>query len=114
MGMRFGRRAADGSYEYHDSKASLVEAERREASETRRGVFVLIGLVVGGFLTYALLKELGGLDWPKWLRMLLVLSGAGLAAFVLAILADVIWALLVLCMQAALMYCIGRLLWMVI
>lgn len=33
MGTRFGRRAADGTYEYHDSKESLVAAERRDNSD---------------------------------------------------------------------------------
>lgn len=51
MGTRFGRRAADGTYEYHDSKESLVAAERRDNSDARAGLFGLIGLLVGGVLT---------------------------------------------------------------
>ena len=46
MGTRFGRRAADGTYEYHDSKESLVAAERRDSSDARSGLFGLIGLLV--------------------------------------------------------------------
>jgi hypothetical protein len=52
MGTRFGRRAADGTSEYHDSKESLVAAERRDNSDARAGLFGLIGLLVGGVLTY--------------------------------------------------------------
>src|SRR5450830_60851 len=35
--MRYGRRAADGTPEYHDSKKSLIEAKRRESHEARAG-----------------------------------------------------------------------------
>jgi hypothetical protein len=52
LSTRFGRRAADGTFEYHGSKESLIASQRREASETRSGLFGLIGLLVGGVLTY--------------------------------------------------------------
>lgn len=114
MGTRFGRRNADGNFEYHDSEAALIESARREASELRRTIFMVVGLVLGGILTYVLARKLGAEDWPKWLRMLVVLSGAGAAAFVLALLADLLWAVLRLSFYSAVMYLIGRLLWTVI
>ena len=57
MATRYGRRAADGTFEYHDSRESMIVAEGRENSDARAGLFGLIGLLVGGVLTYvALLK----------------------------------------------------------
>ena len=52
MATRFGRRAADGTFEYHDSRESMIAAEGRENSDARAGLFGLIGLLVGGVLTY--------------------------------------------------------------
>lgn len=45
MGTRFGRRAADGTFEYHDSRESLVAAKRSENSDARAGLFGFIGLL---------------------------------------------------------------------
>ena len=45
MATRFGRRAADGSFEYHDSKDLLAASERRENSHARAGLCGLIGLL---------------------------------------------------------------------
>jgi hypothetical protein len=39
MATRYGRRTPDGIYEYHDSKESLVEAERRDQSDGREVLF---------------------------------------------------------------------------
>lgn len=33
MGTRIGRRSADGTFEYHDNKESLIAAERSENSD---------------------------------------------------------------------------------
>ena len=63
MATRYGRRAADGTIEYHDTKEALVAAEGRENSEARAGLFGLIGLLVGGVLTYIVLIKVGT-DWP--------------------------------------------------
>lgn len=35
MGTRFGRRTSDGTFEYHDSKESLVAAKHRDSSDAR-------------------------------------------------------------------------------
>ena len=45
MATRFGRRAADGTFEYHDSRESMIAAEGRENSDARAGLFGLIGVV---------------------------------------------------------------------
>src|SRR6218665_2621324 len=90
MGTRFGRRAADGTFEYHDNKESLVAAERRDSSDARSGLFGLIRPLVGGVLTYIVLIKVGT-EWPKWLRFGLVIAGAGGLAYILAKFADLIW-----------------------
>jgi hypothetical protein len=108
--MRFGRRAADGTYEYHDNKDSVVAAERREDSESRAGIFGLIGLLVGGVLTYVVLLKLGT-AWPKWLRFALVVVGAGGTSYVLAKLADLIWNIILAVVLLAIVYGIGVLIW---
>ena len=110
MGTRFGRRAADGTYEYHDSKESLVAAERRDNSDARAGLFGLIGLLVGGVLTYVSLLKVG-MDWPKWLRFGLVVVGAGGSAYVLAKLADLIWNIILTLVLLGVLYGIGSLIW---
>ena len=45
MATRFGRRAADGTFEYRDSRESMIAAEGRENSDARAGLFGLIGVV---------------------------------------------------------------------
>ncbi|NJD08536.1 MAG: hypothetical protein FIA97_18860 [Methylococcaceae bacterium] len=110
MGTRFGRRAADGTYEYHDTKESLVEAERSENSEALEGLFGFIGLLIGGVLAYIALLKLGA-DWPKWLRFGLVIVGAGGAAYALARLANLIWNLILTLMLLGVLYGIGSLIW---
>lgn len=110
MGTRFGRRAADGTFEYHDSKESLVAAERRDSSDARSGLFGLIGLLVGGVLTYIVLIKVGT-DWPKWLRFGLVIAGAGGLAYVLAKFADLIWNIILSLVLLAVLWGIGSWLW---
>ena len=79
MATRFGRRAADGTYEYHDSRESMIAAEGRENSDARAGLCGLIGLLVGGVLSYVALLKFG-MEWPKWLRFALVIAGGGTLA----------------------------------
>lgn len=110
MGTRFGRRAADGTYEYHDSKESLVAAERRDNSDARSGLFGLIGLLVGGVLTYVALLKVG-MDWPKWLRFGLVIAGGGGLAYVLAKFADLIWNIILSLVLLVVLWGIGSWLW---
>jgi hypothetical protein len=111
MGTRFGRRSADGTYEYHDSKESLIAAERSENSEMRSGLFGLIGLLVGGVLTYVALLKLGGMEWPKWLRFGLVIAGGGVLGFTLSKLADLIWNILLALLLVGVMWGIGSVIW---
>ena len=98
MGTRFGRRAADGTYEYHDS------------SDARAGLFGLIGLLVGGVLTYIVLIKVGT-DWPKWLRFGLVIAGAGGLAYILAKFADLIWNIILSLVLLAVLWGLGSWLW---
>ena len=110
MGTRFGRRAADGTYEYHDSKESLVAAERRDNSDARAGLFGLIGLLVGGVLTYVALLKFGA-EWPKWLRFGLVIAGGGGLAYILAKFADIIWSILMSLLLLAVLWGVGSWIW---
>lgn len=110
MGTRFGRRAADGTVEYHDSHESLVAAKRSENSDARAGLFGFIGLLIGGVLTYIALLKLGA-DWPKWLRFGLVVVGAGGSAYVLAKLAGLIWNIILTLVLLGVLYGIGSLIW---
>ena len=41
----------------------------------------MIGLLVGGVLTYVVLLKYG-MEWPKWLRFGLVIAGGGTLAYV--------------------------------
>ena len=110
MATRFGRRAADGTYEYHDSRESMIAAEGRENSDARAGLFGLIGLLVGGVLTYvALLKY--GMEWPKWLRFGLVIAGGGTLAYVLAKFADILWQIILTLILLAVVWGIGSWIW---
>lgn len=111
MSTRFGRRTADGTYEYHDSKESLVAAEHRENSESRAALFGFIGLLVGGVLTYVALLKLGGMAWPKWLRFVLVIAGGGTLAFVLARLANLIWNIILTIVLLLVVWGIGSMIW---
>ncbi|MBU0915558.1 hypothetical protein [Aquabacterium parvum] len=110
MATRFGRRAADGTFEYHDSHESLVAAKRSENSDARAGLFGFIGLLIGGVLTHIALLKLGT-DWPKWLRFGLVVVGAGGSAYVLAKLADLIWNIILTLVLLGVLYGIGSLIW---
>lgn len=113
MSTRFGRRAADGTFEYHGSKESLIAAQRREASESRAGLFGLIGLLVGGVLTYVALLKVGA-DWPKWLRFGLVITGGGGLAYILAKFADLIWGILMSLLLLAVLWGVGSWIWSVL
>ncbi len=110
MGTRFGRRTADGTFEYHDSHESLLAAKRSENSDARAGLFGFIGLLIGGVLTYIALLKLGT-DWPKWLRFGLVVVGAGGSAYVLAKLADLLWNIILMLVLLGVLYGIGSLIW---
>ncbi len=110
MSTRFGRRAADGTFEYHGSKESLIAAQRREASESRAGLFGIIGLLVGGVLTYVALLKVGA-DWPKWLRFGLVVAGGGGLAYILAKFADLIWGILMSLLLLAVLWGVGSWIW---
>ena len=111
MGTRYGRRAADGTFEYHDSKESVNAAEQRENAEARSGLFGLIGLLVGGVLTYVALLKLGGMTWPKWLRFGLVVAGGGALAFVMAKFADLIWNIILSIVLLSVVWWLATLLW---
>ena len=110
MATRYGRRAADGTIEYHDTKEALVAAEGRENSDARAGLFGLIGLLVGGVLTYVVLLKYGG-SWPKWLRFGLVITGGGSLAYVLAKFADIIWQIIMTLILLAVVWGIGSWIW---
>ena len=111
MTTRYGRRAADGTTEYYDSKDALIEANRREKSEDRAGLFGFVGLLLGGILAYTAFHKLGGMDLPKWFRFSGVVVGAGVGAIILAKLADFIWGLIMTLILLGIIYGIGTLVW---
>src|SRR6218665_1069959 len=110
MGTRFGRRAADGTFEYQDNKESLDAAGRRDSSDARSGLFGLIGLLVGGVLTHIVLIK-AGTEWPKGLRLGLVIAGAGGLAYILAKFADLIWNIILSLVLLAVLWGIGSWIW---
>lgn len=109
MATRFGRRNADGVYEYHDSKESLLAAKRREDSDGRSALFGIIGLLIGGVVTYVVLLKFGAADWPKFIRFTCVLLGAAFCAYVLAKFADLIWSILLFVIGMSILFGIGSL-----
>ncbi|MDH1180095.1 hypothetical protein N5C72_18575 [Achromobacter mucicolens] len=111
MGTRYGRRRRDGTYEYHDSEASLEAAKRQESRQTRAGFFGFVGLVAGGWLAYLGLQYAGAADWPKWTRFVGVLVGAGFGATLFFKLAEVVWKLLVGLLVIVILVAIGAFIW---
>lgn len=111
MGTRFGRRNADGVYEYHDSKESLIAAKRREESDGRSFLFGVIGLLVGGVFAYVAFLKFGGADWPKFIRFTGVILGAVFGAYVLAKFADFIWNILLFVVGMSILFGIGSVIW---
>ncbi len=111
MGTRYGRHAADGTTEYHDSKESLIQSERRENREARAGLFGFLGLLIGGVLAYVAFHKLGGMALPKWIRFAGVILGAGLGAYALAKLSNLIWNLILIAILVAVVFGIGSLIW---
>jgi hypothetical protein len=94
-----------------DGGGATLTAIRRENSEDRAGLFGFVGLLVGGILTYTAFHKLGGMDLPKWLRFSGVVVGAGVGAFILAKLADIIWGLIMTVVLLGIIYGIGTLVW---
>lgn len=90
MSPRIGRCTSDGTFEYYDNYEELRAVEEREARSSRSFYFGLVGLVAGGTLTYFAMRELGGQDWPKWLRFISTVAGAALGAVTLAKLSGLI------------------------
>jgi hypothetical protein len=110
MGIRFGRRMANGTTEYHDSRESLAAAIQRDERASRASFFGLLGLLAGGVLTYIVLIKTG-MHWPKWLRFALVIAGSGGASWVLHKFADLIWNVFVILAALAAACAVGALLW---
>jgi len=111
MGTRFGRRAADGTTEYYDSRQQLDAAEIREQQEGLTNAFGLIGLLIGGCLSYALTYMLAGALWLKIFRFSAVILGAGLTSYVLARFANVITTAFAYVVAIAIFFGIASLIW---
>lgn len=111
MGTRYGRRAIDGTTEYYDSKASLLEAQRREETATRKKFLGFVGILVGGVLTYVAFLRWGGMEWPKWVRFVGVLLGSGAGAFVFHQLANILWNLIRVGLVLAVVFIVGVMIW---
>jgi hypothetical protein len=113
MAIRYSRRAADGTVEYHDSKESVIEAQERESSAAHAAFFGLLGAIAGAVLSYVLLHRYGA-ELPKLVRCVLFLAGAAGMAWVLARLADIILALIGLAFWGFVLVLLGSLVWQVI
>ena len=110
MSTRYGRKAADGTTEYYDSKAQLLAAEEQESNNRTRWWFALFGLVIGGVLTTSILNKYVA-DWPKLIRFALVILGGGLGAFTLFRSALLILGLIGICIALAVVVGIGAIIW---
>lgn len=111
MGTRFGRRLADGTTEYFDSRQQLDAAVEQERKEGEKALFGFLGVVVGGVGTYALIGSAGADQWPKLLRFLAVLSGAGVTSYVLMKLSSALMAIFSFLLGSAVLVGIGALIW---
>jgi hypothetical protein len=89
MGTRYSRRAADGTFEHHDSKESLVAAAREESNNLRAFWFGLLGLVAGGFVAHQAVTQLNP-ELPKLLRFGLITFSAIASMLFLARFADLL------------------------
>ena len=110
MATRYGRRLSDGTYEYHDSRESLLEAERRETSQRRAEKFGLWGAIVGGVVAAIVLHQIGN-EMPKWLRFGLVIGAGAASAWVLAKFADAISTIFTFAIGLAVIGGIGAVIW---
>jgi hypothetical protein len=111
MGTRYGRRADDGTMEYHDSKESLLRAAQLETSSSNAALFGIIGFLTGGVAVYVLMLKTGLMDWPKWIRFTAIIAGSGAGAYVLAKLADMIVKVIVILIAITIVLGIGHALW---
>ncbi|MEY4563608.1 MAG: hypothetical protein RLZZ618_2885 [Pseudomonadota bacterium] len=111
MSTRYGRRAADGTLEYHDNEASMREAQWLEQSAWRAKRCARIGFVLGGLLVFIALHRYGGADWPKALRFGLVLAGAGGLSFAMFKLANFVWSMAFALIALLVVQWVGRLVW---
>src|SRR6218665_1856673 len=110
MGPRFAPRAAEGTFKTPKNKKCLVAAGGPATAAPPSGPFGLIGLLVGGVLTYIVLIKVGT-EWPKWLRFGLVIAGAGGLAYILAKFADLIWNIILSLVLLAVLWGIGSWIW---
>jgi hypothetical protein len=110
MTTRYSRRLADGTFEHHNSRASLDAARERESETDRAGLFGLIGVLVGGVLSYFFVHK-WGVDWPKWLKFASVFVAAGVSYHVLSKLANWIWDGIRLLFLIGIVYGLGLLIW---
>lgn len=108
---RYSRRTAGGNLEYHDSAASMNASARSEESANRAFIFGVLGFIAGGVLTWFAIIHFGGIDWPKWIRFVLVLAGAAVSATVLSILADIIMMLISIAFGFGVIGFIGWIIW---
>jgi hypothetical protein len=78
---RYGRRRADGIFEYSDSLEEIESSAIREDEEYLSEVLALVGFVIGAVAMYWLVGRHIP-DWPKVLRFLSISAGACLTAFI--------------------------------
>ncbi len=110
MAKRYGRRRVDGIFEYSESVEDLEASAVREDREALRGSFALVGLLLGGVVTYGLVNHHAP-DWPKIIRFISVLAGGCLSAYVFASLAVLLRMMLFIVTAIGVLGGIGYLVW---
>ena len=111
MGTRFGRRVANGTTEYYDSRQQLDEAVERERKEGEKAFFGFLGVAIGGIGAYALIHIAGFDHWAKFLRFALVIAGAGLTSYVMVKCSSALINIFSFLVGAAVLFGIGALVW---
>ena len=113
MAKRYGRRRVDGVFEYSDSMEELEVSAIRENEESLRGIFALIGLLLGAVGAYGLV-DLYVPGWPKVIRFASILAGGCLSAVIFASLAVLLRRVFVTALAIGVLGGLGYLLWQIL
>ena len=110
MAKRFSRMRDDGIVETSDSLSELAASAVRESDAAARSTFALIGLFLGGIVTYVLVNHYAP-DWPKVMRFSMLLVGACSSAFIFSRLALALRMVVGIAVGVSILGGIGYLVW---